>query len=182
MHATARKCTRLLNLPTSETMEEMRLLTHRNIRWCCVMYSSPHPDIDPAYCQARSNEPLWVFSREAAAARAEPAAKSPPPTAPSAPRSAKDQPKSCTDFVEAAQEPSRSSDVEVPHPPARPDGTSAAEAHQARRRSQWCGADLLRSRSQAACPPARRRRHADLSCGLRGGSPGEDPAMEAALF
>lgn len=120
MHATARKCTRLLNLPTSETMEEMRLLTHRNIRWCCVMYSSPHHDIDPAYYQARSNEPLWAFSREAAEARAKAAANAPPPSAPSAQRSAEAQPKSCTELVvEAAQEPARSSDVEEPHPPAR---------------------------------------------------------------
>jgi hypothetical protein len=120
MHATARKCTRLLNLPTSETMEKMRLLTHENIKWCCVMYSSPHHDIDPAYYQARSNEPLWAFSLEAAEARAKAAANAPPPSAPSAQRSAEAQPKSCTEFVvEAAQEPARSSDVEEPHPPAR---------------------------------------------------------------
>lgn len=97
----------------------MRLLTHENIKWCCVMYSSPHPDIDPAYYQDRSNEPLWVFSREAAEAKAKAAAKAPPPSVPSAQRSAEDQPKSCTDFVEAAQEPARSIDVEDPHPPAR---------------------------------------------------------------
>lgn len=119
MHATARKCTRLLNLPTSETFWKMKLLTDGNIKWCCVMFSSPHPDIDPAYYQGRSHEPLRAFSREAAEERLKAAAKAPPPSAPSAQRSAEDQPKSCTDFVEAAQEPARSSDVEVPHPPAR---------------------------------------------------------------
>lgn len=97
----------------------MKLLTDGNIKWGCVMYSSPHPDIDPAYSQDRSNEPLWAFSREAAKARAEAAATAPSPTAPSAQGSVEDRPKSCTDFVEAEQEASRSNDVEVTHPPAR---------------------------------------------------------------
>ena len=65
-------------------------------------------------------------------------------------------------------------------PPAHPGFANAPQAHQACRRSPWRRSHLLRSRCQAAYPPARPRRHAGISRGLRGRAAGEDAAMATA--
>lgn len=109
------------------------MATENNRKWCCVMFSYPHPGINPAYYQAGSSEPLWEFSREAAEARARTASEesqrpgrqddhlseAPPPIAPDAPRRVEAQFKSYTELVVAsARLHARSNRAKVAHPPA----------------------------------------------------------------